>query len=290
MRIWLLALVAAIAFSGVARAQGGFPAANAGPDVTIACVGPNGAPIAMNGTGSAVDGNVVYLWTAPGVTFNDPTLLNPIGFFPVGVTVATLTVTFTDPATGTQFFNSDTVVVTVADTEPPIIYGMANPAVLWPPNHQMQQVNVDLLVYDRCSEGTPDVELISITSNEPDDGNGDGNTTGDIQGAEIGTDDRSFQLRAERAGPGNGRVYTATYRAWNQAGLASDATVLVIVPHDMGNGGVGSGDDDGWNDYEDQIKQDRKDAKKAAKAQLKAAKKAAKAGKKAYKAALKASR
>lgn len=290
MRISVFALVVGIAFAGAARAQGGFPVANAGPDVTVECVGQNGTPIAMNGSGSTVDDNADYLWTAPGVTFDDPTLLNPIGTFPVGSTVATLTVTFTDPATGSQFSNADTVTVTVGDTTPPTIYGQADPSVLWPPNHSLHEVNVDLLVYDRC-DAAPEVELVSITSNESDDGNGDGNTTGDIQGAQLGTDDRTFLLRAERSGPGDGRVYTAVYRVWDLADNASVATVEVIVPHDMGNGGAGSGgDDDGWDDGEDEIKRDKKHAKKAEKAQLKAAKKAAKAGKKAYKAALKASR
>jgi len=44
----------------------------------------------------------------------------------------------------------------------------------------------------------PQVELVSITSNQPSKGGGDGNTDPDIQDAEIGSDDRAF-LAAGRA-------------------------------------------------------------------------------------------
>jgi len=48
---------------------------------------------------------------------------------------------------------------------------------------------------------------------EPANGIGDGDTPSDIAGAAFGTDDRSFQLRAERQGGGAGRVCTITYSA-----------------------------------------------------------------------------
>ncbi len=40
------------------------------------------------------------------------------------------------------------------------------------------------------------------------------------------------QLRAERAGTGNSRVYTITITCTNSAGQASSQTVTVAVPHD----------------------------------------------------------
>ena len=90
----------------------------------------------------------------------------------------------------------------------------AEPFYLWPPNHSMHEVEVRVRVRDRCSgEDDLEVELVDVLeSNEPDNGTGDGNTTNDIQGADIGSDDRDVMLRAERAGNGNGRVYTLTYR------------------------------------------------------------------------------
>ena len=63
-------------------------------------------------------------------------------------------------------------------------------------------------------------------------GRGDGGAAPDILGAEMGTDDREFKLRAERAGDGTARVYTAKYRATDASGNWSEATAQVIVPHD----------------------------------------------------------
>lgn len=286
MRIQVAALVVLAGLSGLARAQT-VPVANAGLDVAVACVAPGGTPINLNGMGSSIGPDFSYLWTtAPGVTFNDPTSLTPIGVFPVGTTEVTLTVTFTDPATQAQTTASDTALVTVSDSTPPMISASPNPSVLWPPNHKLHDINVDVLVFDAC-DANPAVELVSITSSEPDNGTGDGNTAGDIQGADLGSDDRAFQLRAERSGPGSGRTYSALYRVTDGASNHSDFLVTVLVPHDMGHHGGGS-DDSAIHQAEQQIKAAQKAAVKAAKAQLKAAKQAEKAAKKAYKAALKA--
>jgi len=285
MRIAALALVVCVGLSGLARAQEA-PVANAGPDVTIGCVGAQGTPINLNGTGSSIGPSFSYLWTAPGTTFNDPTSLTPIGVFQVGTTEVTLTVTSTDPNTGAQATASDTAVVTVSDTTPPMIFGSPDPSLLWPPNHKLRDVHVDLVVFDTC-DANPQVELVSIASSEPDNGKGDGNTQGDIVGADVGTDDRDFQLRAERSGPGSGRTYSALYRVTDLASNHSDFLVRVVVPHDMGHGG-GSNGGPAMNQTKKQIAQAKQASVKAYKAQLQAAKKAEKAALKAYKAALKA--
>ena len=41
-------------------------------------------------------------------------------------------------------------------------------------------------------------------------------------------------LRAERAGPGNGRVYTITVDSTDRAGNSTTSSVAVSVPHDQG--------------------------------------------------------
>jgi hypothetical protein len=145
-----------------------------------------------------------------------------------------------------------------------------------------------VLAFDTC-QADPPVELLDIFSSEPDDGIGDGNTDGDIQGAEVGTDDRDFELRAERAGPGDGRTYTAVYGVTDLAGNHVEANALVVVPHDMGHGAA-KGHDHDWKVATKEMVKAQKVAKKLAKKQLKAAKKAAKLGKKAYKKALKAAK
>ena len=78
----------------------------------------------------------------------------------------------------------------------------------------------------------PVVTLVSVVSNEPDNGLGDGDTAGDIQGAALGTDDRELMLRPERSGKGTGRIYTLTYSARDAAGNVATAQVTVAVPHD----------------------------------------------------------
>ena len=288
MRIVAVALVSFLGFAGVSFAQEVVPIASAGPDVAIECVGQNGTPIAMKGTGSSAGADFTYLWTAdPAVSFDDPTLLGPIAAFPVGTTLVTLTVTYTDPATEAQWSASDSLYVVVSDPNAPHICACADPAVLWPPNHKMHDVQVRIRVYDTC-DANPDVELLSVTSNEDDDGLGDGHTSDDVEGAVIGSDDRDFAVRAERSGPGEGRTYTAVYRAWDLGENHSDASVVVGVPHDMGQGSDLEVDE--CPELDDYIASQAKVVKKAEKAQLKAAKQSAKATKKALKAAQRAAR
>ncbi|WP_342431259.1 discoidin domain-containing protein [Neobacillus sp. FSL H8-0543] len=101
--------------------------------------------------------------------------------------------------------------------------------VLSPPNHMLIPINLTIQAKDDVS-GISSVKLISVTSNEPDNGLGDGDTDKDIQEAEYGTEDTAFSLRAERSGKGSGRVYTITYKAIDQAGNETTVTGEVLVP------------------------------------------------------------
>jgi hypothetical protein len=121
--------------------------------------------------------------------------------------------------------------VTVVDTTPPELSASADPESLWPPNHRLVSVGVDATATDTC-DPSPSVVLIAASSNESDDGRGDGRTTGDIQSASIGTADFSVQLRAERAGRGTGRVYTLTYEAEDASGNTATDSAEVAVAHD----------------------------------------------------------
>jgi hypothetical protein len=116
------------------------------------------------------------------------------------------------------------------DTTPPTVTCSASPSQLAPPNHQLVPVTVTVTANDPGNPTPPTVTLVSVVSSEPDNGLGDGDTAGDIQGWATGTNDRDGQLRAERAGGGPGRVYTLTYRATDQAGNTATATCTVTVP------------------------------------------------------------
>jgi hypothetical protein len=98
-------------------------------------------------------------------------------------------------------------------------------------NHKMVPIT-SILTYNDATSGIASVQLTSITSDETDNGVGDGNTANDIQNAEYGTEDTSFSLRAERSGTGEGRTYTITYTVMDQAGLTATGVATVKVPKD----------------------------------------------------------
>jgi uncharacterized lipoprotein YddW (UPF0748 family) len=144
--------------------------------------------------------------------------------YPKGVT--TISWTATDAAGNSA---SCTQTITVRDNETPVITAVsANPASLFPPNHKMKNVTVSYNVTDNCG---PVVTTLSVTSNEPDNGTGDGDVAGDWQII----DNHHLKLRAERAGNGNGRIYTITITATDAAGNVSTQAVTVTVPHDHSN-------------------------------------------------------
>lgn len=120
--------------------------------------------------------------------------------------------------------------VTVVDTTPPEIAVSVAPQVLWPPNHKLVTVEYSVEVSDICDDAVT-WELVSLTSNEPDNGLGDGDTADDIQGDDLGTADTSVRLRAERSGTGTGREYTATFEVADCSGNTASASVIVYVPH-----------------------------------------------------------
>jgi len=159
--------------------------------------------------------------STPTITNDAPT------FFGLGST--TVTFTATDDSTNTS---QCTTTVIVADTQAPTITALVEPTELWPPNHRLVTIRGHVIVFDVC-DSNPTFFLSSIVSDEPDNGLGDGDTASDIQGAQFGTPDTAFQLRAERAGSGDGRTYSVLYTVLDSAGNTSTATATVVVPHNQ---------------------------------------------------------
>ncbi len=118
------------------------------------------------------------------------------------------------------------------DKTPPTLACSATPNVVWPPDHKLVNVSTAVNLTDSLS-GSAGFLLQSTTSNEPDDGLGDGDTANDIQGWDIGTPDISGWLRAERSGLGSGRVYSLAYRGTDKAGNTANCATMVSVPHDQ---------------------------------------------------------
>jgi len=121
---------------------------------------------------------------------------------------------------------------TIRDATSPRLSVTLSPSVLSPPNHKLILVNATVRASDDF-DPSPRIVLVSITSNEPDSGLDKEDVPNDIQGAGVGTDDRSFLLRAERSDAGNGRIYTVTYRATDASGNSTLAAATVTVPHDQ---------------------------------------------------------
>jgi len=79
----------------------------------------------------------------------------------------------------------------------------------------------------------------TITQDEPTNGLGDGDQSPD--GFGVGTDD--VQIRAERSGKGDGRVYEISFTANDGNGGNCSGSVSVSVPHDKAKDAVDSGQD-----------------------------------------------
>jgi hypothetical protein len=132
---------------------------------------------------------------------------------------------------------TDTLVVMVTDTTAPTL--TLKPSIqLWPPNHQHRTVTISQIVAsvsDGCNTAlsVDDVRIEKVTSDEPDNGEADGNTTNDIL---IAANCQSVQLRSERDGAKNGRVYSITLRVRDASGNATRQDFKVSVP--KSNNGV----------------------------------------------------
>jgi len=207
-----------------------FPAGCVGGDFGLEFVPTNQPPVAVckdvsvpadsGCTASASIDNGSYDPDGDPITVTQ----SPAGPYPLGDTLATLTVTDSKGAT-----DQCTATVTVVDQTPPTISDISiNPSVLWPANHKMVPVTVTVSVFDNC--GPPMCSIVSVTSNEPINGLGDGDTAPDwqINGG------LTVNLRAERSGKGSGRIYTITIECKDASGNTTTGTVAVNVPHDQG--------------------------------------------------------
>jgi hypothetical protein len=139
--------------------------------------------------------------------------------FPVGTTANTFVATGSSGKTDTCSFK-----VTVHDIEAPVITQVsANPSLLWPPNHKMKNVTINYQTWDNC--GTVSSTL-AVSSNEPVAGTGGGDQFPDW----VILDNHHLQLRAERSGGGNDRVYTITITSTDASGNSAIEKTKVVVP------------------------------------------------------------
>jgi len=191
-------------------------------DITVECTQHGGTP-ATHPEIAAFLADV----SATDVCDPDPEITNDApAFFDLGETVVTFTAT--DNSDNTDTCQKSVFIV---DTTPPVITAEVDPDALWPPNHKLVDIAATVEVEDIC-DPAPTFVLTSITSNEPINGPGDGNTKPDWVAA-LGTPDVDFELRAERAGGGDGRKYTIIYTASDLSGNTATDTACVTVTHDQ---------------------------------------------------------
>ena len=177
-----------------------------------------------------------YAWTVDGnpAGGNSPNLsVNTTGFSQGNHTVTVTT-------TGSCGSASQSATLTV-NNNPPVI-NVANSSIsMWPPNHQYENFTLadfGVTASSSCDgDLTSSVVIVSVTSDELDDNpaGADGSTTNDMV---IAADCKSVQLRRERDGDLDGRVYTVTFSVTDSVGHTTTATAHVTVPLNQNGGGA----------------------------------------------------
>jgi len=180
-------------------------------NVTAEATGPSGAIVTFHPT--AVDL----------VDVTDPVICSPASGSQFALGTTTVQCSSTD-LHGNTAHGSFTV--TVSDTTPPTVSSItATPTVLWPPNHELVDVTVTVVATDLV-DPNPMSQIVSVSSNQPINGTGDGDVAPDW----VITGPLTLQLRAERAGTGGDRIYTITVQTTDFSGNATLTTVTVTVP------------------------------------------------------------
>jgi hypothetical protein len=139
--------------------------------------------------------------------------------FPLGLTTVQCSATDAHNNTAHGSFT-----IFVQDTTPPTIVSItASPNNLWPVDHKMYPVTISVIATDLV-DPAPVSHIVSVTSNQADNANGDGNTPIDW----TITGPLTLQLRAERDS-GNDRTYTITIATTDASGNTAHGTVTVTV-------------------------------------------------------------
>jgi len=126
------------------------------------------------------------------------------------------------------FFASPPVEIDLGGNRPPVCSAAApSMSLIWPANNKMVPIQVL-----NVSDPDGDALQITITAIFQDEPVGSGKNSPDGEG--VGTS--TAQVRAERQGGGNGRVYHIDFQASDGAGGVCTGEVLVGVPHDQGKG------------------------------------------------------
>jgi hypothetical protein len=150
---------------------------------------------------------------------------------------ATFTFSNTPPNPGTNTITatdgalSATATKTWFNSPPNCSAVTADITSLWPPNHKLHTITVSGATDPDIGDSATLV-VDGITQDEPVNDVGDGNTAPD--GFLTSPLSDQAQVRAERSGLGDGRVYRLHFTATDTHGATCTGFVTVGVPHDQG--------------------------------------------------------
>jgi len=133
------------------------------------------------------------------------------------------------------------IVLTVVEStnqDPECASAAPEPREIWPANHEF--VSVDVAGVSDADGDPVTVTVTRVTQDEPSGEVQDAGVVNKREGDRDCADaiidpSGTVQLRAERSGRGNGRVYTIWFSASDGQGGSCDGSVQVCVPHDRGN-------------------------------------------------------
>jgi uncharacterized repeat protein (TIGR01451 family) len=124
--------------------------------------------------------------------------------------------------------NNTATVTTTINHNPVCTAASTGLGTLWPPNHKYVAGQIAGVT---DPDGNPiSLTINGITQDEPVNSTADGNTSPD---ATIGSGG-AFQVRAERSGQGDGRVYRVAFTATDGLGGECSGVGRIGVPHDQG--------------------------------------------------------
>jgi hypothetical protein len=125
-----------------------------------------------------------------------------------------------------QSNNSATQTWTASNPAPTVSNIVLSKTTLTDVNHKLVNIGLTYTVSDNCDVAI--VPVVTVTSNQSNDGKGDGHTAFDS----VVVDNHLVQVRAERSGTSSSdRVYTITVTATDSAGSSTSRSAQVSVPH-----------------------------------------------------------
>jgi uncharacterized repeat protein (TIGR01451 family) len=217
-------------------------ASNAGPDTATAVTVSDSLPANV----SFVSASSGCAFATPVVTCTAASILSG-GSQSFDVVVKALsggsTITNTATVTGSpgdpNKANNSSTVTTGLNHNPVCSAVTLSGPDMWPPNHRMVRFTA---VGATDADGNPVTTTIThVTQDEALNGLGDGDT-GPVDAALVAGQADQVDLRAERSGTADGRVYAVTFIVSDGTGGTCTGTASnVTVPHDQAHAAVDSG-------------------------------------------------